>query len=66
MPENMMNSDHKATNKNYRDNYDRIFEGEKFDALVDYCKDVLSCKDCRFYRECCDHLNKTYDLNLGE
>lgn len=25
MAENMMNSDHKATNKNYRENYDRIF-----------------------------------------
>jgi hypothetical protein len=25
VPENMMNSDHKATNKNYRDNYDKIF-----------------------------------------
>ena len=25
MPENMMNSDHKATNQAYRDNYDQIF-----------------------------------------
>jgi len=25
MAENLMNSDHKATNDKYRDNYDRIF-----------------------------------------
>lgn len=29
MAENMMNKAHKATNKNYRDNYDRIFRKEK-------------------------------------
>jgi len=29
MPENLMNSDHKATNKAYRDNYDQIFSPKK-------------------------------------
>jgi hypothetical protein len=28
--ENLMNSDHKATNDKYRDNYDRIFRGKKY------------------------------------
>jgi len=31
MAENMMNSEHKATNKNYRDNYDRVFRNGKGD-----------------------------------
>ena len=25
-PKNLMNSDHKATNEKYRDNYDRVFK----------------------------------------
>jgi hypothetical protein len=29
MPENMMNSDHKATNKKFRDGYDNIKWGKK-------------------------------------
>ena len=28
--ENLMNSDHKATNKAYRDNYDRIFRQDPY------------------------------------
>jgi hypothetical protein len=31
MPENLMNKAHKATNKEYRDNYDAIFRKEKDD-----------------------------------
>jgi hypothetical protein len=33
MAENMMNSDHKSTNKKYRDNYDRIFKKKKDEEL---------------------------------
>lgn len=29
MAENMMNKDHKATNKKYRDNYDKTFRNNK-------------------------------------
>jgi len=29
MAENLMNSDHKATNDKYRDNYDRIFKPKR-------------------------------------
>ena len=29
MAENMMNSDHKSTNKKYRDNYDKTFKPKK-------------------------------------
>ena len=43
MPENLMNSEHKATNQKYRDEYDRIFGkvcpvcGKKMLAILCIC-----------------------------
>ncbi len=38
-PNNLMNSEHKATNDKYRDNYDRVFRhkniGQRFDEFTE-------------------------------
>jgi len=58
MAENLMNSDHKATNNKYRDNYDRIFGYPKdwFNALAyDLAKrEECSETDCNLYNDGCD------------
>lgn len=45
MPENMMNSDHKATNDKYRDNYDRTFGKGKKQCDADSAETSKSTPD---------------------
>jgi len=71
MEENLMNSEHKATNDKYRDNYDRIF----FENKRPWNYGLKKCKNCGVwddYRDphCCSfgrvvfcyHCNKTLDI----
>jgi len=55
MAENMMNSNHKTTNKKYRDNYDKIFKNKlPFGVYVEGdCKNYPNCKPGCI----CDHNN---------
>ena len=41
MPENMMNSAHKATNKSFRDGYDEIFRNRKFKSIKLKLKKII-------------------------
>jgi len=41
-----MNNNHKATNKNYRDNYDRIFREEYPANEHDMCDECGMCIPC--------------------
>ena len=47
MAENMMNSEHKATNKAYRDNYDAIFKRcDKCDGTGEILLDRGAWREC--------------------
>jgi hypothetical protein len=52
MAENMMNKDHKCTNKNFRDNYDKIFKKKKIKTFEDINKYMLKYHSIPFiYKE---------------